>query len=195
MDSERDRIRMDVEAQNARVAALLGELPDDQFQRRPDPARWSIAEHLAHVAIFTDLYVSELRRVIARARERGPKGEGPYRRGPIGRLVVRSIAPPVRRRMSSPKKVQPPPVAGRDAASGTFHEAQDALLATLERAGGVDLGRAIVPSPVTPLPRLRAIQAFEAVVAHTDRHLWLIDRMRAEIPTARSRNPDSNEMP
>lgn len=178
MDPDRARIREDVEAQKARVAALVGDLPDDRLQQRLDPARWSIAEHLAHVAIVNRLYVREMERVLSRARQRGLEGAGPFRRGPIGRLFVRSLAPPVRRRMRSPKRFRPPPVAGGDAGADAFHEAQDALLTTLDGADGVDLGRAIVPSPVTPMLRLRAIQAFEAVVAHTDRHLWLIDEMR-----------------
>jgi hypothetical protein len=175
MDAERERVHDRIVDQKRRVDRLLEGRSDDDVRRRPTPERWSLGEHLEHLAITTELYVDLLRDAFAEARERGWTGDAPYRRGPVGGLSVRAMEPPVRLKLRAPRIMRPPSEAGRDEVAARFGEAHDAFLQVLADADDVDLGRVMVTSPVTRLLRFRAIQACELVAAHVERHLWLID--------------------
>jgi hypothetical protein len=174
MDRERSRVRDRCRRQQRRVERLLSDLSDDEVRRRPAPERWSAGEHLEHLALTTDVYVGSLRAAAERARSKGLTGTAPYRRGPLGVLALRAIEPPVRLRLRAPRVVRPPSDVGRDEVAKRFDAAHDGFVAMLEEIGGVDLGRVIVRSPMSPWLRFRAIQACELVVAHVERHLWLI---------------------
>lgn len=174
MDRERRRVRDRCRDQQRRVARLLHGLSDDEMRRRPAPERWSVGEHLEHLALTTGVYVGSLRAAAERARSNGLTGAAPYRRGPDGALAVRSIEPPVRLRLRAPRVVRPPSDTDRGEVAERFEAAHDAFVAMLEEVDGVDLGRVLVPSPLSPLLRFRGIQACELVVAHVERHLWLI---------------------
>lgn len=174
MDSERARVRDRCRDQQGRVERLLDGRGDAEVKLRPSPERWSAGEHLEHLAIVTGLYVDLLRDAGVRARERGLLGTAPYRRGPIGSLTRRAMEPPVRLKLHAPPLMRPPSETGREEVAARFGEAHDAFVRTLSELDGVDLGRVLVRSPLTPLLRFRAIQACEIVVAHVERHLWLI---------------------
>lgn len=175
MDRERSRVRDRCRDQQQRVDRLLANLSDDEVRRRPVPERWSVGEHLDHLALTTSVYVDALRAAADRARAEGITGSAPYRRGPFGAWAVRAMEPPVRLRLKAPRVVRPPSEAGRDEVAERFGHAHDAFVAMLEEVEGVDLGRVMMRSPLLPLLRFRAIQACELVVAHVERHLWLID--------------------
>lgn len=174
MDGERGRVRDRCREQQRRVDRLLRDLSDDEVRRRPVPERWSVGEHLEHLAITTSVYVDSLRAAAERGRVQGLAGTAPYRRGPVGGLAVRAMEPPVRLRLMAPRVVRPSSGAGRDEVAERFGDAHDAFVAMLEEVDGVDLGRVMMRSPLLPLLRFRAIQACELVVAHVERHLWLI---------------------
>lgn len=180
MDSERARVRDRCREQQDRVKRLLDGRSDAEVRRRPSPERWSMGEHLEHLAIVTGLYVDLLRDAGDRARERGLLGTAPYRRGPIGSLAAREMEPPVRLKLRAPRMMRPPSETGRDEVAERFRAAHDAFERTLGELDGVDLGRVLVRSPLTPLLRFRAIQACEIVVAHVERHLWLIHATGAD---------------
>ncbi|NBC97015.1 MAG: hypothetical protein GVY27_11745 [Deinococcus-Thermus bacterium] len=175
MDAERQRVHDRIVDQQRRVDRLLEGRSDDAVGQRPTPERWSLGEHLEHLAITTGLYVDLLRDGFALARERGWTGDAPYRRGPVSGLAVRAMEPPIRLKLRAPRIMRPPSDAGRDEVASRFREAHDAFLQALGDADDVDLGRVLVTSPVTRLLRFRAIQACELVAAHVERHLWLID--------------------
>jgi hypothetical protein len=179
MDPERQRVHDRIVDQQRRVDRLLEGRSDDEVRRRPTPERWSLGEHLEHLAITAELYVDLLQDAFARARDLGWTADAPYRRGPVGSLAVRAIEPPVRLKLPAPKIMRPSSDAGREQVAARFHRAHDAFLEVLSGADDVDLGRTLVRWPVPPLLRFRAIQACELVAAHVERHLWLIDKTGA----------------
>lgn len=170
-----DLVRLSEEAQDqkARVETFLERVPETDLLQRPEPGRWSSGEHLKHVALATDAFVSSLRQALERTRGRG--GTGPVRRGPVGRFMVRSASPPVKRRVKARQALIPTPPPAPAEVARRFREAQDAYIATIADADGADLGRVAARFPPLPLIRLRTIQMFELVLAHTERHLWLVD--------------------
>lgn len=162
------------------VDSLRERLDDDAFRWKPPSGKWSIAQHLVHTGMTTKGYLPVIDAAVDEARRRGHLGAGPYRGGLLGRLFVRSLSPPSRLRVKTFAVLEPPPDPSREEAVREFEEAVRELLLTLERAEGVDLGRARMRSPFFPLLRLSVSQGFEAALRHTERHMWHVERLEAD---------------
>ena len=92
-------------------------------------------------------------------------------------------APPPKRRLKTFKKMVPDPGTTPDHALAEFRAVQERLLDAIEKADGLDLGRIRFSSPFLALLRLSAGTGLALLVAHTDRHIWLmneVNRMRSE---------------
>jgi hypothetical protein len=167
----------DAQAQKVEATRLVEAAAPAAFAWRPAPGKWSIGEHLAHVPKTTRPYVAALDAGLRRARRRGLLGSPPYRRGRIGEWFVASMEPPPRRRMPTLRRLVPAPPESAAAALADFLASQDELVASLASADGIDLGRGRMRSPFLPLLTLSLEQGYRAVLAHTRRHLWHMQRI------------------
>jgi len=162
-------------AQDARdLSAGLTEL---QFQWRPAPEKWSIGECLDHLNTAWGV-LSRFDRRIAEGRSRGLSGAGPFRAGLLGGLYIRSIEPPVRLRLPSPKLYRPRPDLRLEEVLPRFLQLQEQLQRRAEESQGLDLARLRLSSPVTRRFKMSLIEWFAFLAAHQRRHLWQARRVR-----------------
>ncbi|MBV9774890.1 MAG: DinB family protein [Gemmatimonadetes bacterium] len=160
---------------------LLGGLSDAQFNWRPDPHRWAVAECVSHLNVSGAAYLPALDRSIADAREHGLTGGKPFRPGLLGGWMTRSMEPPPRMRMRAPKSILPAaPDRPLAEVQAEFMALQDELERRFRDAEGVDLRRARVTSPVASFLRVRLGDAFGFLLSHERRHLWQARRVREE---------------
>lgn len=174
---ELEAVRQRVARQTADIQTLVETLDDAAFLQRPAEGRWSVGEHVAHLGLTTGPYLPALERALEKGRARGRTApDGAFRRTWLGRWFVQSMEPPPKRRMKTFRKMAPPAPAdlSRVQTMEEFGRVQEELLATLDRAEGLDLGRIRVRSPALWILRFPLIQAVEGLAAHTDRHLWLM---------------------
>lgn len=180
MHPETEALRDRVRRQRVEVDALLAELDDDAFHRRPAEGKWSPGQHLAHMAVVNVPYVRAIEGAVAKARSKGwTLDDGSFRTSRLGRAFIAYMAPPPKRRVRTFRSMRPPEDPGlvdRAETEAAFRGAHDALLTALDGAGTCDLGRATVASPFLPVPfpRYPAHEVVGIVLAHTDRHVWLI---------------------
>lgn len=161
--------------QSVELDALLGSLPPQALTWRPSDEKWSAAGHVAHLCLLNERYLNALRERIARARaDGGPRSDGPYRHPWLARWFARSMEPPPKRRMKTMRSMVPDPSLVTGDVLGRFARLQDELAAAMEDARGLDLGAARFPSPFLSLLRLSLGTAFEALLAHNRRHIWLV---------------------
>jgi DinB family protein len=168
-------------ANRREAAALCSGLSPAQFNWRPEPHRWSIAECLLHLNVGADVYTRLIEIATERGRARGVMATGPFRYGFLSRWLLGSLEPPVRRRYKTPRQFYPAP--------GVQHTVADVLIGfesagrrwdeCLRRANGLDLARVKVPSPVLPLLRFQLGPLFAGQAAHERRHLWQGEQVRA----------------
>lgn len=154
------------------AAALAKPLSDDQFNWQPAPDEWSIAQCLEHLNATTRAYLPTLDVGIEEAIRKGVYGPGPYHYNLIGRLLVRSMEPPVKRRFTAPKAFLPQPRRSKGETLPAFRAYQTQLIDRLRQAHGLDLARARVASPAYAWLRMPLGSAFGMMVAHERRHLW-----------------------
>ena len=163
-----DRARIQME--DARALAGVHEA---RFMERPSENRWSAGEQLEHVALTDAPYLEVIETAIREARIRGVLGEGPFSGGKIGNWFARSMAPPVRRRMKTMKKLHPPPDLTVQQVLSNFDRVRTELIGSLELARGVDLDRTTIRSPFLKLLKMPVWSAYDVLLTHADRHIWL----------------------
>ena len=174
---EVDDYRKEFERLAEEANALVAPLTEEQFNWKPAPDSWSIAECLDHLNTTARLYLPHLDTGIAEGLRRGLYGKGPFTHDLIGRLFVRSMEPPARIKVKAPARFQPPPQRSRSAIMAAFGGYQVQFIDRLHQASGLDLTRAKVRSPLSPWIRMSLNSGFALMAAHERRHLWQARRV------------------
>jgi DinB superfamily len=159
---------------------IVAQLTPEQFNWRPAPARWSIAECFDHLNATARVFLAKIDRSIADAKARGLRGTGPAGHGLIDRLMIRAMEPPPRFHTRSPKVVTPAEHTTRDreAVMREFMEWQGQIAARVRQADGLALSRVRVPSPFGRWLTYSLGGAFAIALAHERRHLWQAKEVR-----------------
>ena len=160
------------------AAGVVRGVNDAQYNWRPAPGRWSMAQCLAHIVVGDEVYFPSLEVCIAEARKKGLTGNGPFHHGWVGNWFVRSMDAPPKRRFKNPARITPPPEQPLEKGLQDFNAAHDRLLQLITQANGVDLGRAKFRSPLLKLIKLSLGQGIAVLLAHARRHLWQADEVR-----------------
>lgn len=190
-----DDLLAEVERQHHEVADLFEKASPEAAKWRPDPARWSMTGHIAHLDIVNRAYLGALAEAIrdgagpgngepveaeprAASSDVGGSQAGefaePFRHPRIARWFVRSLEPPPKRRMKTFRSMVPEEDLDPGEAVTEFQFNQRELARLIEEARGLDLGKVRFGSPFFRLFRLSVGTGFEAVLAHNRRHMWLI---------------------
>ena len=168
-----------IEAVKREGNAILAGATDVQFNWRPGPERWSMAQCFDHLNVAMRRTFPAFDRAIADARDRGLRGPGPFRYGWFSRWMVGSMEPPVKRRQRTFKIFVPAQETTLAATLAEFRTVRDQLADRVRTADGLDLKRQRVISPVSRLLRLPLGAYFAFVIAHDRRHLWQARNVRA----------------
>jgi hypothetical protein len=151
----------------------------EQLNWKPALGAWSVAECLLHLLETDRRYLERTETAIERGRAAGKTAQGPFRYGRFGRWFLTQLEPPPKRRLPAPRIFRP---ARREAGPAVVRELDASLgrlLDVMRAAGGLDLARIRVATPVSPLLRLQLGIVLQALPAHTDRHLGQIERILA----------------
>ena len=169
------------------AATLVEPLNGAQFTWRPDGRRgWSVAQCLEHLTVLNASYGRAMQAAMEEAGKRGWQRRGPLHPGPVGRWFIRSQEPPVRRKLRTPGKIQPPPDRPREVILREYGEAHDRLRLVARQAATHDANRATFPNPILGVVRMKVATGLLALAAHDRRHLWQAERVvdRPDFPAA-----------
>ncbi|HEX9106600.1 MAG TPA: DinB family protein [Longimicrobiales bacterium] len=173
MDPDIVALRAAFDAAEREARSLVQGLSEELGTWRAQPDAWSVAECLDHLATANRVYLSAMRPASERALQRARLRRGPAEPGFIGRLVVRSFEPPVKRylKVRAPKKIRPrsgPPLG--DAAEA-FLASQEEIRAFISRYAGIDLAGVTFPNPFIRGFRFSLATGLHILAAHERRHL------------------------
>ncbi len=172
-------------AAEARLGRLAAAVPPGWWSRRADPARWSIAECVAHLNLTAKAYLPLLRAGIAEARAIGGPAPRRYRRDPIGWLLWRTAGPPVRRRVRTAAQFTPGALASEPGLLETFAACQAQQIAAAGEADGLPLEKVRIPSPFDRRIRYNLYSCLTILPPHQHRHLWQAERVLEQLGAAR----------
>ena len=161
----------------ARLHAMARALPESAWDRRADPARWSVGECVAHLNLASEAFIPIIRAVLASAPTM-PAGRIPrYHRDPVGWLMWRTMGPPVRIRLKTTASFVSQGGAPRSAQIATFDRWQEELIACVHQAEGHDLNRLRIRSPFDPRVSYNLYAALTILPRHQHRHLWQAEQV------------------
>ena len=153
---------------------LADPLSDAQFNWKPRPAAWSVAECVTHLNLVAREHLAPLEAAVA---DGAPRGTGPFRYGFVARKLMDAIAPDGPDvRTTTHAHLDPSTGAARshlDKAEtlAAFDSYVDRYVAVCERADGLDLARVKVRYPFMRLLRL-PLGAFLTITGgHALRHV------------------------
>jgi hypothetical protein len=167
---------LDATERDAR-SLVLG-LTEEQGGWRQGPGSWSVAECLDHLATANRVYLQAMQGPAARAREEGRQRRKAAMPGLIGGWFVRTMEPPVKRRLKVPAKIQPrtaPPLAD---AFSRFLASQADVRTFLRTYADIDLTSVRFPNPFVRGVRFSLATGLHVIAAHDRRHLWQAWRVR-----------------
>jgi hypothetical protein len=170
-DSELAQYRQQFKDAANQARLLTSGLTEAQFNWRPAPDRWSIEECLAHLTIVGLMELDALERAIEDGRRKGITGTGPFQYGSIERFILGMTEPPLRTRLSSPRRFIPVHGQPLTAILPTFSHLQSHLILQTENAEGLHLERVRVPTPVFRYFKMSLGMTFAVIAAHQRRHL------------------------
>lgn len=154
----------------ARQLALS--LSAENFNRQPQPGRWSAGQCLDHLVHVDRMYAGRLAEAISKGKSEGRFADGPFRYGWLESYAVRSTEPPAKFRVKGPKLFIPSPLLDPEKTLEEFRSANRELVRVADSARGLDLRRIKVASPVTRLWKWSLGIAFAVCAAHDRRHLY-----------------------
>ena len=179
MHQQLSAIKDELEAAQGRLHRLAAAAPEPLWSRRPDPARWSMAECVAHLNLTSAAYLPLLQAALDRGRQLGGPPPRRYRRDPVGWLLWRMAGPPVRYRTRTAAPFVPMDVTSVPELVAEFDRWQVAQLACLATADGLQLGRLWITSPFDRRVRYNLYSCLSILPRHQHRHLWQAEQALA----------------
>jgi len=180
MNPQLQAVTDELNAAETRLHELAATTAPLSWSRRPEPARWSVAECVAHLNLTSAASLPRLREALAGAV---PDSRGPmrYRRDPMGWLLWRTMGPPVRMRLKTTAPFIPRAAGDPDELVAEFDRWQAELVGCVREADGLPLGRIWIRSPFNHRVRYNLYSAFTILSRHQHRHLWQAERAAAAL--------------
>jgi hypothetical protein len=173
------KVMDDVDAADRAADVLVAGLSDAQFHWQPEGGTmWSIAQCLEHLAAMNIVYGRAVRSGVDAARGRGWARRDPARPGIVGAWFVRSMEPPVTRRLRTPRVGQPGSGLPRREVLRRYHDAHSEVRDLIRDAATIDVNRAKFRNPFIRLVRVRVATGLHVIPAHDRRHLWQAEQVR-----------------
>jgi hypothetical protein len=157
---------------------IVARLSHEQFNWRPAPDKWSIAQCFDHLNLTAAKFVPAMDAAITRARQQGSLSQGPFAYPMLERWFVRSQEPPPRMRTRAFKRFIPASERPASEVMPRFANWQEQIGEQIRNADGIDLARARHKSPVLPILTWRLGTMIALTLAHERRHIWQARQVR-----------------
>ena len=175
MRPQTERLRLEYRDSVARARELVSSCSPAAFRSRASDGTWSAAQCIEHLNLTNAEYVRRMRDELKGATVRPPRRE--EKLSLVGRLVVRTYEPPVRRRFTAGGTLVPAAEAPRtDVIMGRFEQAHRQMIALLEETDVIDRTVLRIPLGDFDWLRLTLFDILCLLAAHDRRHLWQAER-------------------
>jgi hypothetical protein len=160
-----------------RLELLADTVPDDRWNRRSDPSRWSVAECVAHLNLTSEAYVPRIQKAIEEARAL-PRVDGRnYNRDLIGRIFAALVGPlpKIGKMRIGRVKTMPGFVPSGDLPRqlllAEFRKLQMQLAAMVRESDGLAIDKVSITSPFGEKVHYNCYSVFVIIPRHQERHL------------------------
>src|SRR5205085_9503478 len=182
MAAELTQLEQELQEIRHRAEQLVAGLTPEQLTRRPDPAKWSIAECLAHLNLTAEFVQPKIAAAIEQGKSKKLFAQGPCNAGFLGRTLVWWAEPPPKIRFNAPKNIAPKVVINDPSqVISDFMRFQDEWARLLRDAEGLNQKKIKVPALFPRLLPLPLSASIPWMLAHERRHLWQAENVKRAI--------------
>jgi hypothetical protein len=133
---------------------------------------WSIAQCLSHLSRMNRVYAAAMYEAARQAAGASAAVSTRISPGWFGARFIRSMEPPVRTKMKSPRKVIPVQQTDPVDAVAEFVESHEPVRGVIEASSLLNLNGVRFKNPFVPLLRFTIGTGLLVINAHDRRHLW-----------------------
>ncbi|MET0622118.1 MAG: DinB family protein [Pyrinomonadaceae bacterium] len=151
---------------------VFGNLKPAQLNWKPSAEQWSVGQCFDHLIVTNDCFIPVMVKIAAGKYRSSLWGRVSPLSGFFGRFILKALDPEKGRKTKAPRVFAP---ASSDVGADVIHKfvMRQWEVVTYMRAtesAGVDMGRTIVTSPVSPVATYSLLDAYRIVVAHERKH-------------------------
>lgn len=154
------------------VLSDFATLSEQQKIWKPSPDSWSVTECLAHLNLANTYYIRQIQKKVEDARNSTGTVEGAqFTMSPNGRLMMKVVAPEVKRKVPTPGIMKPVKGLESGPVFSHFIEMEELFLSLLPGTAKLHWEQEKVMSPIASWIRFRLGDVLIFVTAHTRRHI------------------------
>lgn len=183
--SQLETVLNQIESATLKARDLVGGHCGTDLNTSLEPASWSVAECLDHLARTTNAFLPAISSAIVLAPRLASNRA--LRTGTLTRLFIRNLEPPYRLRFKVLAPLAPCDHCF-DSAWNAFENSQAELLKMIQSAIGLAVDQVRVKSPVYGRFSYNVYGALCMLATHERRHLWQIQQILNALDDARLRN-------
>lgn len=161
----------ELEETTSHFQELGSRIPEAQWNARPTPGRWSVAENVAHLNLTTAAYLPLLDAMLEDARRTGGDAPRRFRKDLVGWLLWRMLAPGSGGRQKTAAQFIPQAVRPKDELLGDFARLNRELMDRIGLAAALPVQRVKVASPFSTRVKYNGYACFAILSQHERRHL------------------------
>lgn len=173
-------LQQQLNANTQRVREVLSGLKVAHLNWRPDAKTWSVGQVVQHLITTEKAYADNVAAALKAAEQRTRQAKKTLpapRHTRMGKLMIWGSKPGSKLHVPVPSVFAPGDAVDENILED-FLLSQAELSAQLQRASGLDLSHDKLKSPVTGLVRLNLADALKLQVAHQQRHVDQMVRIR-----------------
>jgi len=170
-----------LERNSFQVSELVKNLLHYQLNLRLESDRWSIAECVAHLNLFSEAFLPIISEACEQTRESGWVVDAPFKMDVIGRLLKYALEPPSKWKAVTTAAFEPLVVEPLEQVAPRFYELQSDLICMLRSAANLNLNRIRITSPLSNHVRYNLYSCFLIIAAHQRRHIWQAEQTRVAL--------------
>jgi hypothetical protein len=154
-------------------------LTTEQFNWKPSPGSWSIAQCLHHLIVSDSSYFPDLKRIINGIYKMSYwQRYSPFSKK-LGQILKNQLQEQVTKKMTAPKKIRP--TAGKMNLDliEDYYKNLDSFLDYISKCIAVNVDKIVITSPITSIITYSLRDALQFLVQHEHRHINQAIRVKA----------------
>lgn len=163
-----------------RVNSLVENVEGVALNTPEAPGKWHMLQCIEHMSRATEVYVHNVADKLGSGSL--PSASQEYKGHWKGRMFVKMNAPKegdvIPMKLKTFKSMEPPHELDPQIVIDRFHRVHEALIAVVNKSRSVNIDRVKIATALGPMVKLRVGDAYQFILAHTQRHLVQLERIK-----------------
>lgn len=160
------------------VNNLTEDLSEEQFNTKPAPDRWSVAECISHLNVTWNLYKNLIADAVAKNQNLSFKNPDDFQPRFIMKKFTEMMEPPYKFKMKTFAQFVSNEKLSKQETINKFNEGIEEAVKFINTGENVDIKKTIIVSPVSKFIKYQLGELFPFLAAHARRHIWQAENVK-----------------